>query len=477
MDVVQEPGWLSLVPALVTITLAFATRQVLLALFAGIVSGGIVLAIGGGDIGSLNPITNFLLPALGTQGYARILLIYLWCLGGLIGLWEKTGGAQYFADTVGARMARDRKSSLLFAWLLGMVFHQGGTVSTVLTGSTAKPVADLHRASHEELAYVVDSTASPVATLLAFNAWPLYVAGLVAGTIPLFPDAEAGVRFFWSSIPFNFYAMFAIASTLGLALGLLPWMGAGMRRARDRAMAGEGLDAPDAQPLLSGEAEAADMRSPNYSPSMADFALPLAVLLGVSILPSVFLDQDWVNEAFFGAVLSAMILASARGMPLKDVMGGFIAGCSKMTIGAIVLGLAVTLGTVSKQLGTGAFVVALFGGGVPELALPAILASLCMGIAFATGTSWGTYAVVFPIAMPLAWAINQDPTYIQICFGAVLGGSVFGDQCSPISDTTILSSMFTGCDVMDHVRTQLPLAGAAALLGVIVSTAMVVLLV
>ena len=103
-------------------------------------------------------------------------------------------------------------------------------------------------------------------------------------------------------------------------------------------------------------------------------------------------------------------------------------------------------------------------------ALPAILAALCMLIAFATGTSWGTYAVVFPIAMPLAWALAPDPTYVQICFGAVLGGAVFGDQCSPISDTTILSSMFSGCDLMDHVRTQLPLALGAAALGVLCST-------
>ena len=160
-----------------------------------------------------------------------------------------------------------------------------------------------------------------------------------------------------------------------------------------------------------------------------------------------------------------------------NVIGAFVAGCEKMTIGALVLGLAVTIGEVSKDLGTGQYVVDLFGGQIPPPVLPAVLTGLCMAIAFATGTSWGTYGVVFPLAMPLAWAVAPDPTFVQICFGAVLGGAVFGDQCSPISDTTILSSMFTGCDLIDLVRTQLPLALAAAGLGVFASTLCVITLV
>ncbi|MFP6607537.1 MAG: Na+/H+ antiporter NhaC family protein, partial [Myxococcota bacterium] len=138
--------------------------------------------------------------------------------------------------------------------------------------------------------------------------------------------------------------------------------------------------------------------------------------------------------------------------------------------GAIVLGLALTIGTVAKELHTADYLVSIVGSGLSPVLLPALLTGLCMIIAFATGTSWGTYAVVFPIAMPLAWAIQPEVAYLQVCFGAVLGGAVFGDQCSPISDTTILSSMFTGCDLMDHVRTQLPLAAAAAVLGALAST-------
>jgi Na+/H+ antiporter NhaC len=470
-----EPSALSLLPALITIALAFLTRQVVSSLFAGVVTGGLVLAVQTGNLADANPITSFLLPAIGKPGYAQILLIYLWSLGGLIGLWERTGGARHFADVVGGALARGRRSSLVFAWLLGCVFHQGGTVSTVLTGSTAKPVADRHNVSHEELAYVVDSTAAPVATVLAFNAWPVYVAGLVAGTIPLLPDEASAAGFFWASVPFNFYGLFAVAATLAAALGWIPVFGTGMRRARERALAEGLLDRPGAEPMIPAAAEPEPLASA-YTPHLADFMVPLGVLLGVAIVPYLVLGQNWINEAFLGSLLSAMVVASVRGMRLKEILEGFVAGCSKMTIGAIVLGLAVTLGQVSKDLGTAQYVVDLVGGQLPAAILPAALMVLCMLIAFATGTSWGTYAVVFPIAMPLAFALEQDPDFVKICFGAVLGGAVFGDQCSPISDTTILSSMFTGCDLMDHVRTQLPLALGVAALAMLCSTLSVLLL-
>ncbi len=465
-----EPTWLSLLPAVVTIGLAFATRQVLPSLLAGILTGSVVLFADSGDLADLNPITRLFLPSIGSTGYAQILLIYLWCLGGLIGLWSRTGAARHFAEWVGSQLPRTRHASLVFAWILGCVFHQGGTVSTVLTGSTVKPVADANAVSHEELSYVVDSTASPVATILPFNAWPVFVAGLVAGTVPVIADTTAGANFFYASLKYNFYAFFAVGSTFLFSLGILPWMGGRMRLARERSLAGGGLDGPDARPMLVS-AETPDTGvAEGYTPRLSDFLVPLGLLLSISVLPIVLGLESRINEAFAIAVIGAMVLASIHGMTLDDIVSAFVGGCSRMTIGAIVLGLAVTIGTVSKELHTADYLVAVVGQGLPPVVLPALLMALCMVIAFATGTSWGTYAVVFPIALPLAWAIQPDPAFLQVCFGAVLGGSVFGDQCSPISDTTILSSMFSGCDLMDHVRTQLPLALMAAALAGLAST-------
>jgi len=466
-----EPTWLSLLPALVTIALAFLTRQVIPALFAGILTGSLVLFAATGSGEDLNFITRFLFPAIGSKRYALILLIYLWCLGGLLGIWERMGAARHFAQAISERFAKSRETSLFMAWLLGVIFHQGGTVSTVLTGSTVKPITDEYRVSHEELSYVVDSTSSPIATLLPFNAWPIYVAGLVVGTVPIITDEKTGYWFFISSIAFNFYAIFAVASTLLFSLGKLPFVFGPMRGAIARTKSGGPLDAPDAQPLLIATQESEPADFDGYEPALVDFLLPLGVLLGLNIIPVAMGWGGRVAEAFMGATLTAMLIARLRGMSLADTIDGFVEGCSRMTIGAIVLGLAVTVGDVAKELHTADYVVSVVAGQLSPIALPALLSLLCMGIAFATGTSWGTYAVVFPVALPIAWALAPDPTFLKLCFGAVVGGAVFGDQCSPISDTTILSSMFTGCDLMDHVRTQLPLALVAASLGGILSTA------
>jgi len=465
----ERPGghygvW-SLVPPFVAIFLAFWLQEVVAALFVGIVLGGIIA-------GELNIVREFLLPALGTPDFAKILLVYLWALGGLIGLWTRTGGAQHFAQWAGERLVRGRRSAKFFAWCMGLVFHQGGTVSTVLTGTTARPLGDRHGVSHEEMSYVVDSTASPAATLIPFNVWPVYIAGLVVGTIPLFATNQQAVQFFFSALPYNFYSIFAIVITLLFAWELLPWIpGRRMREAIDRARSTGALDGEESTPLSS--AELTDLQIPSgYRPGLVDFFAPIGTLLGVAILPylvSYFAMGDTedptllIAEAFGLSVLVGMGVALAKGMSLEDAIGGFVDGCKGMTIGAVILALAVTLEEVTAAVGTAEYAAAAVGGAVGTTLLPGLLMFLCVVIAFSTGTSFGTYAVVFPVAMKIAWEVQPDPLFITLCFAAVTGGSVFGDQCSPISDTTILSSLATGCDLMDHVYTQLPLALAAGL--------------
>ena len=461
-----EPGPLSLLPAAVAIVLAFWFRRALPALFASVITGSLVMFVYTGDPWDLDVVSRFLLPSLGTEGYAKILLIYLWCLGGLAGMWGKTGAAEHVANVAGRTLVRGPRSALLFAWALGCVFHQGGTVSTVLVGTAAKPATDRHGISHEELAYVADSTGSPVATVIPFNAWPAYIGGLAVGTVPFLTTADEAALFMFSSVPYNFYGWLAVLGTGAFAAGWLPALGP-LRAAQARARAGEGLDAPGAVPLLPDPGQQV-ARVQGYEPSLLDFVLPIGVLIILAIVPYLY-GINFINQAFVACVLTSMATAAARGMPLAEVLDGFLRGCGLMTVGAVVLGLAVTLGTVSKELGAAAYLVGIIGDAVPAVVLPAVLTVLCMFMAFATGTSWGTYAVVIPIGLPLAWSISPDPAYIQVCFGAILGGAVFGDQCSPVSDTTILSAMFAGCDVMDHVKTQLPMAIGAAGFGVALS--------
>ncbi len=475
-------GFWSVLPPAVAIVLAFLTREVISSLFIGIALGGVIT-------GKLNIVQHFLIPSIGSEEYGLILLVYLWALGGLIGLWTRTGGAHAFAGWAGRLLVRGPRSAKFFAWLMGMIFHQGGTISTVLTGTTVRPVTDRHRVSHEELSYIVDSTASPAATLIPFNIWPIYVAGLVVGTVPLIQTQQEGIAFFFKALPFNFYAIFAILFTLLFAVEKLPFMpgklwgdipivvGRKMSDAIRRARATGALDRPGAEPLTAEELTKLQIAE-GYRSGKIDFFGPMGVLLGVAIVPylyTYFIQRSesptlLIAEAFLLAVLAGVVIALAKGMSLKNVIGAIIDGCKGVTIGAIILALAVTLKSVADAVGTADYIIEVTAGFLTPVILPAVFLGLCMVIAFSTGTSWGTYAVVFPVAMPLAWAIQPDPTFLTLCFGAVLGGAVFGDQCSPISDTTILSSLATGSDLMDHVYTQIPLALTAAVLAAVLYT-------
>lgn len=468
-NVQDHYGLWSLFPAALTIVTCFMTRNVLLALLFGVFAGGLVS-------GQLNIINAFLIPSLGSENYAQMLLVYLWALGSLLGLWNRNGGARYFAESLAKRFVNSRTSAKVFTWVMGIVFHQGGTISTVLTGTTVKPISDKHGVAHEELAYVVDSTASPVATIIPFNVWPVYVAGLITiePLSSVIANEEAAIKMFLYAIPFNFYAWIAIGMTLLFSFGRLPLFGTPMSKVVERVTTTGELDAPGAQPMAASELT--ESRLPDgYTPSIIDFLLPILVLLGFCIVPWAAGGGPMVFEGFGAAVVVAFICSIVRGMEISDAFDAMIQGIKGVTIGALVLGLAVTLATVSSKLGTANFVIESTSGLLMNwpYILPSLLLLICMFVAFSIGSSWGTYAVMFPVALPLALVLSQDPTFLLLCFGAIMGGAVFGDQCSPISDTTILSSLACGTDLMDHVNTQLPLAmiaaGLSAVLYLIVS--------
>jgi Na+/H+ antiporter NhaC len=484
-------GIWSVVPPAVAIILAFATREVISSLFIGIAVGGVISGTRWYEL-PRDIVQGYLIPSVGSEAYALILVVYLWALGGLIGLWTRTGGALTFAEWAGSKVVRGPRTAKLFAWIMGLVFHQGGTISTVLTGTTVRPVSDKHRVSHEELSYIVDSTASPAATLIPFNVWPIYVGGLVVGTVPFLSTVPEAIGFFFKALPFNFYAWFAVLFTLLFSIERMPFLpgrlwgnvplvvGRKMTRAIVRARETGELNRPGSQPLASDELSVVRLAE-GYRPGLIDFFGPMGTLLGVAILPYLYTffilgsEQPTllIAEAFLLAVLAALVIAIVKGMPLRTGIEAIVDGCKGVTIGAIVLALAVTLKTVADSVGTAPYIIEVTSGFLSPVIVPALFLLLGMVIAFSTGTSWGTYAVIFPVAMPLAYSINPDPFFVTLCFAAVTGGSVFGDQCSPISDTTILSSLATGSDLMDHVYTQIPLALTAAGLGAVLYTILV----
>jgi Na+/H+ antiporter NhaC len=460
-------GLWSLLPALVAVLLCLLTREPLVALFSGIVIGAFML-------GRFDITDAVLIPNMATTSAAGILLLYLWLLGGLMGLWSKTGAAQAFASYMTEHFVKGPRSAKLITWMLGVLFFQGGTMSTVLVGSTVKPMADKANVSHEELSYIVDSTASPIASVIAFNAWPAYVQALifVPGVSFLATESDR-IAFFFSSVPFSFYGILAVLGTLLISLNINTFAGKPLRKAIERARTTGELDAPNAKPLSAKELQTTQVPE-NYTPSMLEFVLPIMLLIAVAIGTFITTGSPQINWAFGSALGLCMLMALSKGMQLGDLLDGFGTGIKGVVVASVILMLAITIGAISKQLGGGLYLVELLGQQLPFWTLPVLLQLMTMVIAFSTGTSWGTYAIAFPLALPLAWSIAQTQglahpeLYMAVCFATVLNGSVFGDQCSPISDTTILSSMTTGCDLMDHVKTQIvPASFAAGMAGIL----------
>ena len=462
-------GWWSLLPALVAVMLCWLTKEPITALFGGIVSGALIL--GGYDITG-----DVLIPSVATTQSAGIVVLYLWLLGGLMGIWSRTGAAQAFAELMTVHFVRGPRTAKLVAWLLGVIFFQGGTVSTVLVGTTVKPIADKERVSHEELAYVVDSTASPIASQIPLNAWPGYIQTFIfVGGVAFLATEADRIKFFISSVPFCFYAILAVLGTFLLSVEKPLFLGKQMAAAMHRARTTGELDAPDADPLSPEELQGSNVPA-GYRPNVLEFFLPLGLLIGTAVGTFIATGNPNVHWAFGVALLLAGGIALAKGMSLKDLLAGFHDGIKGVVLGSVILLLAITIGGVNKATGGGIFLVEQLGDAIPYFMLPVILQVMTMVIAFSTGTSWGTYAVAFPLAMPLAWAVASGQElahpelYMTLCFAAVMDGSVYGDQCSPISDTTVLSSVCTGCDLMDHVKTQIPQASIAAVLAAVLWT-------
>ena len=458
-------GYWSLLPAVVAVLLCWVTREPVPALLGGIVSGALIL-------GQYDLTGRVLIPALATTNAAGILLLYLWLLGGLMGIWSRTGAAQAFAEFMTVRFVRGPKTAKLVAWMLGVIFFQGGTMSTVLVGTTVKPIADKENISHEELAYIVDSTASPIAS--SSRSMPGQAmcrrSFLSPGSVFWQPRRTASA--FLSERSVCFYAIFAVLGTFLLGIEKPLFLGKRLAAAMNRSRTTGQLDADGAEPLSAKELQASNVPA-GYTPHVLEFFLPLGALIGIAIGTFVVTDSPNVHWAFGAALLLAVGMALAKGMALKELMAGFHDGIRGVVLGSVILLLAITIGGVNTQTGGAVFLVDQLGESIPYFLLPVLLQLLTMIIAFSTGTSWGTYAVAFPLAMPLAWAIAgahglaHPELFMTLCFAAVMDGSVYGDQCSPISDTTVLSAMCTGCDLMDHVKTQIPQASVAAALAAI----------
>jgi Na+/H+ antiporter NhaC len=461
-------GIWAILPALVTLGFCISFREPLPALVLGITVGAFIL-------GRYDLTDEVFLPGLASTRSAGIVLLYLWLLGGLLGIWSRTGAAIAFADWTCRNFVRGPRTAKLVAWFLGVLFFQGGTVSTVLVGTTVRPITDANRISKEELSYIVDSTASPIASLIAFNAWPGYVQSLifVPGVAYLATESDR-IGFFFKCAPLSLYSIFAVLGTFLLAIDRAPVLGRRFRDAIARARASDEADTVN----MTRETESPSGSDPTYHSHPLEFVIPLVALIAIAVGTGFLVGSPQVRWAFAAALVIAGGTAICRGMTLTSLVEGIGEGLKGVTVASVILVLAVVLGGITTELGGGLYLSSAIGDNIPRLAFPATLFVLTGIIAFSTGTSWGTYAIAFPLTMPLAITLastlpaDAGQWFVMICFAAVLNGSVFGDQCSPISDTTILSSLVSGCDLMQHVRTQLVPALVAGVLAMVAWTAL-----
>ena len=467
---IETLSWMSLLPPLAAIVLAVWSRHVVLSLFAGLWLGTTMLAGWNPLTGLLSLVVDFAWVQVTSPWNAMVLLLML-CIGGFVELVVRSGSAQAFAVSL-CRLVTNRARAHGAVWFSGIVVFFSDSANPLILGPLFAPLFDKLKLSREKLAYLIDSTASPICILIPITSWVAYVMSLLAGEYADLPVDETPMQTYLQSIPLQFYPL---ASLLLVPLiGLLGLDYGPMRKAEAAA-----FNAPDAEQAPAKEAEPAEPAMQGKASSGAIALATVAVVILVALLwtggfPDVgpvaaLAAGKSVTAVTLGFVAGALVLTTSlyrqRMMTFKVAAKSWVRGAAGMREVLVILTLAWSLGACCDALGTGVYVAGVVERVVSPLLVPALVFLVSAVVSFATGSAWGCFAIMMPIALPLA---IQTGLPLHLVLAAVLSGGVFGDHASPISDTTILASMGAGCDHVAHVRTQLPYAataGAAATVG------------
>ncbi|QKX17940.1 Na+/H+ antiporter NhaC family protein [Microbulbifer sp. YPW1] len=443
-----ELSWLTLLPPFIAIGLALLTRQVYLALFAGIWLGFFLLNHDG-FFASLAQALDGVLAVLANPGDARVVMFTL-VIGAFIITLERCGAVSGFVRFLErSRWVTNGKRAQWMAWLVGIVIFIESNITVLVAGTVSRPLFDRFRIAREKLAYIIDSTSAPVCMLIPLNAWGAFNLGLLDGL-----GVEDPLKVLLASIPLNLYAIAAVALTAyTISRDYNPGP---MAQVQARTSGGE-LDGIDIS-ASTGEKS-------HIKPRAMNMLLPVMVLI-LAMPLSLWITGDgkifegsgstsvlWASLAALTTV-SVMVIVQ-RSMSLDELSHTWMEGAGRMLPLAIILVLALALGAISKTLGTGQYVAGLVGDSIPLALLPVVIFLVSGVIAFSVGSSWGTFSIMLPIAIPVASALGAEPA---LFVAAVLSGGIFGDHSSPISDTTIVSSLAAGTEHIEHVRTQIPYA-------------------
>lgn len=449
-------GFWSLIPPLLAIGLAIRTKQVVFSLSLGIFVGYLIIQNGNLFEGLLSTITAFV-DVFQSKGNTRTIILTL-IIGALIQLIKYSGGINGFINWVQKRLA-DKKNFKgkiqATSALTGFLIFVESNISILTVGTIFRPVFDKHKIPREKLAYLADSSSAPSCILFPLNAWGAYIMGLLVA----FPNVDPFKTLIYS-IPFNFYAILTLVFVFWLSLSGKEY--------------GEMKKVAERQPKMEDAGEQSD----DATSSPLNMVIPIVTMVLTmpffliyggwdSTLESGFAEKVWnsisngsgseavLNACFTGFLTAAIMYGLQKRITIKSFIDQSFKGMNDMVVMAVLMVLAFAIGNLCNELGTGIYVSRVTASWlVPEVA-PALIFIISSFIAFATGTSWGTFAIMISIGVPLAFAVDAN---LYLVIAAVLGGGVFGDHCSPISDTTLIASVASGCDHIDHVRTQLPYA-------------------
>ena len=490
----ESAGWISILPPVIAIVIALTLRQVLLALFLGVWMGAWLVS--GASLPAVfttffTSVSEYIIPSVADADHVSILVFSL-LIGGMVGIIGANGGTRGIVHAI-TRLITTRRRAQLSTTGLGYAVFFDDYANTMVVGSTMRPLTDQLRISRAKLAYLVDSTAAPVAIIAVISTWIGAVVGYIREAESAIPGfTEAAYLIFLNSLPYNFYAFLAI-----IFVAVIAYSGRDfgpMRRVEQEAADGRDSsqvkDQEDEKPADAADNGASGRVSHWMNAAIPILGLIIATMAGLWVtgegdtLQEIAGTSDSYAALVWGSVfslfLASVLTVSQRLLTIEQMFKGMFRGMHLMFEGLIILVLAWSLGMVTHQLDTAGFLVSLLEGILSPYWVPVIIFILAGVTSFATGSSWGTMGILMPLVLPLTWSLGDTAgldsaatqTLIYSSVSAVLAGAVWGDHCSPISDTTILSSLACHCDHVTHVNTQLPYAlvvGGLSVLAMIAS--------
>lgn len=450
----MDYGFWSVIPPLAAIILALVFKNVFIALFIGIFIGFTVLSGGNIFLGIDRSLMSLVEVFQSTSNTIVIIVVSL--IGGMTLLIERSGGIEGFVEymTIKREIVKSKKGANLFTFILGVLIFTSGSLSTLVTGTVARPLSDAMKVPHEKLSYIVHSTSTPICVLIPLSGWGAFMIGLLQAA-----GVDNAPSVLVKSILLNFYCILAVVGVLFFVLTEKDF--GPMKRAEERAAKTGLLDEPKEGMETMPKTDVVDVSGKNTS--ALNLVIPLFSMI-IMIVAGLFitgkgnlLGGDGMRAILwsvsFGLLVSTIMYTFQKIFNFKEILDIVFKGTGDMLSVSAILIFAFAMGDLVGELDTGKYLASLFSSFLKPTLLPTLVFLITCIISFATGTSMGTMAVMMPLAMPMAFTMG---TSIPLVASAVFGGSIFGDHASPISDTTIMSCSTSGCDVMDHIRSQLP---------------------